>query len=62
MQFRLFCKHPASGEMVEKKLEIHKDKTFREVTEESYKVEGPLHHYDVIGLYNMSIRDVVVTS
>jgi hypothetical protein len=31
-------RHPNTGEMVERKIEVHKDKTLRYATEEAYKV------------------------
>ena len=37
-KFRLFCRRPNSSEIVEKKLEVHKDLTIPEATKEAYKV------------------------
>lgn len=40
VQFRVFMRHPRSNEMVERKIEVHKDKSLREATQEAYKVCG----------------------
>ncbi len=37
-QFRVFMRHPKTNEMVERKIEVHKDKTLRDATLEAYKV------------------------
>ena len=37
-QFRLFCRHPVTKELVEKRLEVHKDITLRDTIAESHKV------------------------
>ena len=37
-KFRLFCGHPSSGDLMERKLEVHKSMTLGEVTERAYKV------------------------
>ena len=38
VQFRVFMRHPKTNEMVERKIEVHKDKSLREATQEAYKV------------------------
>ena len=38
-------RHPKSHEMVERKIEVHKDKTLREATQEAYKVCGSGSRY-----------------
>jgi hypothetical protein len=37
-QFRLFCRHPVSRELSEKRLEVHKDITLRETVAEAHRV------------------------
>lgn len=34
-------RHPTTNEMVERKIEVHKDKTLREATLEAHKVSCP---------------------
>ena len=38
LKFRLFCGHPSSGDLMERKLEVHKNMTLGEVTERAYQV------------------------
>ena len=37
-KFHLFCGHPSSGDLMERKLEVHKSLTLGEVTERAYQV------------------------
>ena len=37
-QFRLFCRHPISRELSEKRLEVHKDITLRQTVAEAHRV------------------------
>ena len=37
-KFRLSCAHPSSGDLIERKLEVHENMTLGEVTERAYKV------------------------
>ena len=37
-KFHLFCVHPSSGYLMERKIEVHKNMTLGEVIERSYKV------------------------
>jgi len=34
----VFTRHPVSNELIERKLEVHKDKTLRFATQEAYRV------------------------
>ena len=36
----MFARHPVSKELLEKKLEVHKDKTLRHATQEAHRVSG----------------------
>ena len=45
-QIKLFCHHPVKRELLDTKLEIHKDKTLREATEKAREVR--LRHHTVI--------------
>ena len=38
MQIRLFCKHPTTGEWLESRLEVHRDKPLKEATMIAWKV------------------------
>ena len=39
-QFRLFCRHPKSGDLYEKRLEVQQDVPMVSVTEQSHKVHS----------------------
>ncbi len=45
LQFRLFCRHPVSNDIYEKKLEVHQDVSMAAVTEEAYKVTDYKHSH-----------------
>ena len=38
LKFHLFCGHPSSGDLMERKLEVHKNMILGEVTERAYQV------------------------
>ena len=46
-QFCLFCEHPNSGALAERKLELHRSLTLEEATEKAYEVSDmtELHVY-----------------
>ena len=45
IQIRLFCKHPTTGEWLENRLEVHRDKPLKEATMIAWKVNQVFSYF-----------------
>ena len=48
-QFRLFCRHPVSKELVEKNIEVHIDTTLSETVAKAHKVS--IYKLGIVSLF-----------